>query len=133
MINKRIVILFYLFLSTALYSSEVPVGFLWYNLPIINNIKKSPQATQKNKKSIPFNQLSYTDRDKVLRFYTLEALHKARYTKSMKDMRIFLALQDYWLRESSRFSTLFQQTLLQYPHYDYSVTASNIQCWIEIN
>ena len=37
-------------------------------------------------------------------------------------MRTFLALQDYWLKESSNFSNLFQKTMLLYPQYDYTVT-----------
>lgn len=94
-----------------------PKGFLWYNLP-------KPQAVQKASKTrgIAFNQLSFTERDKVLHFYTMEALHRARQTKSMQDMRTYLALQDYWLQESSRFRNLFQKTMLYYPEYDYSVT-----------
>jgi conjugal transfer pilus assembly protein TraF len=52
----------------------------------------------------------------------MEALHRARQTKSMEDMRQFLALQDYWMKESSRFRNLFHKTMLYYPEYDYSVT-----------
>ncbi len=37
-------------------------------------------------------------------------------------MRVFLGLQDYWLKESSRFKALFQQTMLENPQYDYAVT-----------
>lgn len=58
----------------------------------------------------------------MLRFYTMEALHKARYTKKVEDMRVFLSLQDYWLKESSRFKSLFQKTMLEHPEYDYTVT-----------
>lgn len=94
-----------------------PVGALWYNLP-----KEIIEDEEPKQKGIPFNQLSYTERDAVLRYYTMEALHKARQTKSVKDMRTFLALQDYWLKESSRFKRLFQKTLMLYPEYDYSVT-----------
>lgn len=94
-----------------------PKGFLWYNL-------SKPQDVQKSSKlrGVPFSQLSFTERDKVLHFYTMEALHRARQTKSMQDMRIYLALQDYWLQESSNFRNLFQKTMLYYPEYDYSVT-----------
>ena len=97
--------------------AEVPVGFLWYNLP-------RPPVTQKavKPKGTPFERLSYSERDKVLSFYTFEALHRARQTKSMEDMHTFIAMQDYWLKESSRFKNLFQKTMLYYPEYDYSVT-----------
>ena len=99
------------------FATSEPVGFLWYNTP------KPLVAPKKEKpKGIPFNQLSYTQRDKVLHFYTMEALHRARQTKSMEDMRQFLALQDYWMNESSRFRSLFHKTMLYYPEYDYSVT-----------
>ncbi|MCE3045407.1 type-F conjugative transfer system pilin assembly protein TraF [Legionella sp. 16cNR16C] len=94
-----------------------PPGFLWYNLK--ENRAEVPRPTPRG---IPFNQLSFTERDAVLRFYTMEALHKARYTKKVEDMRIFLSLQNYWLKESSRFKSLFQQTMLAYPEYDYAVT-----------
>jgi conjugal transfer pilus assembly protein TraF len=98
-------------------ASQEPVGFLWYNTP-------KPQVAQKKEapKGIPFHRLSYTQRDKVLHFYTMEALHRARQTQSMDDMRQFLALQDYWMKESSRFRNLFHKTMLYYPEYDYSVT-----------
>lgn len=102
--------------TTQALASPAPVGFLWYNTP------KPLSAPKKEKpKGIPFNQLSYTQRDKVLHFYTMEALHRARQTKSMEDMRQFLALQDYWMKESSRFRNLFHKTMLYYPEYDYSV------------
>ncbi len=109
-----------LIFSTAhAQKNHEPVGFLWYNLP-------KPALVQKKQtlktKGVPFNQLSYTQRDKVLHFYTMEALHRARQTKSMDDMRQFLALQDYWMKESSRFRNLFHKTMLYYPEYDYSVT-----------
>ena len=52
----------------------------------------------------------------------MEALHRAHQTKSINDMRAFIALQDYWLKESSHFKNLFQKTMLYYPEYDYSVT-----------
>lgn len=110
------------FFSVGLYAAEKPAGFLWYN---IEQERKNPR---KQKPGIPFRQLSFTDQDAVLHFYTLEALHKARNTKKVEDMREFLSLQDYWLKESSRFKKLFQKTMLQYPEYDYQVThpTSNI-------
>lgn len=106
-----------IFSTTTALATQEPVGFLWYNTP-------KPLSTPKKEepKGIPFNQLSYTQRDKVLHFYTMEALHRARQTKSMEDMREFLALQDYWMKESSRFRNLFHKTMLYYPEYDYSVT-----------
>ena len=75
--------------TTIVFSDEAPIGFLWYNAP------KAP-VTEKEQKpqGVSFSQLSYTQRDKVLHFYTMEALHRARQTKSMEDMREFLALQD---------------------------------------
>ncbi|ARB92965.1 type-F conjugative transfer system pilin assembly protein TraF [Legionella longbeachae] len=97
--------------------AEKPVGFLWYSIEKEHHpIKKTPHH------GTPFNQLSYTQQDAVLRFYTMEALHKARQTKKVEDMRVFLSLQDYWLKESSRFKQLFQKTMLAYPQYDYTVT-----------
>lgn len=92
-----------------------PPGFLWYNLP------REPQQT-KQAPGVPFSKLSFSQRDNVLHFYTMEALHKARQTKSLEDMRTFLVLQDYWMKESSRFSQLFQKALVYYPQFDYSVT-----------
>lgn len=103
--------------SSLMHADEAPIGFLWYNTP------KPPVTSRAQKpKGVPFSQLSFTQRDKILSFYTMEALHRARQTKSMEDMREFLALQDYWLKESSRFRNLFQKTMLYYPEYDYSVT-----------
>lgn len=95
-------------------SNAAPAGFLWYNLA-------KPEAKPK-KKGTDFKRLSYTDKDAVLRFYTMEALHKVRFTKKMADERVFLALQDYWLREATAHGRLNQKTLLYYPQYDYSVT-----------
>ncbi|STX55686.1 conjugal pilus assembly protein TraF [Legionella beliardensis] len=114
----KILLLLCLFMTQAWAAAEKePAGFLWYN------IEKERKEIDKTKPlSIPFERLSYTERDAVLRFYTMEALHKARYTKKVEDMRIFLGLQDYWLKESSRFKALFQQTMLLHPEYDYAVT-----------
>lgn len=104
-------------MCAGIKAQEAPVGFLWYNLPA------SLQQQQKTEnKGVPFSRLSYTQRDAVLHFYTMEALHKARHTKSVKDMKIFLELQDYWLKESSQFSEVFQKTMLLFPQYDYTVT-----------
>jgi conjugal transfer pilus assembly protein TraF len=104
---KRCLSLSLLLWLSAAFADESPQGFLWYNLP-------KPEVVQKASKprGIPFSQLSFTERDKVLHFYTIEALHRARQTKSMEDMRAFVALQHYWLQESSRFRNLFQKTIV---------------------
>ncbi|WP_131783644.1 type-F conjugative transfer system pilin assembly protein TraF [Legionella gresilensis] len=113
---KKLVLLFFI-MPLVWASPEKPVGFLWYNVK-----EKQKSTSLKKRQGIPFNQLSFTERDKVLRFYTMEALHKARHTQKVKDMWVFLSLQDYWLKESSRFKTLFEKTLLAYPELDYAVT-----------
>lgn len=110
-------ILLVLLLLNGVAFADKPVGFLWYTKE-----KENKRVESRKPAGIPFESLSYTERDAVLRFYTMEALHKARYTKKVKDMRVFLSLQDYWLKESSRFKSLFQQTMLAHPEYDYTVT-----------
>ncbi|RMW99879.1 type-F conjugative transfer system pilin assembly protein TraF [Legionella jordanis] len=110
-------ILLVLLLLNGVAFADKPVGFLWYTKE-----KENKRVEKKKPAGIDFKSLSYTERDAVLRFYTMEALHKARYTKKVEDMRVFLSLQDYWLKESSRFKSLFQQTMLAYPEYDYAVT-----------
>ncbi len=112
MIN-RLFLLSLLCMSSVIHA-EKPAGFLWYNVPKAEVAKKS-QGT-------PFSQLSYTDKDAVLKYYTLEALHKVRFTHKLEDERVFLALQDYWLREASLHGALNQQALLYYPEFDFSVT-----------
>lgn len=97
-------------------SDERPAGFLWYNLP--KNTHEKPPT----QKGVPFSSLSYTERDDVLHFYTMEALHKARQTKSVEDMHTFIKMQDYWMKESSQFSNVFQKALITYPQFDYAVT-----------
>lgn len=96
-----------------------PAGFLWYNLPkeVHQNVKKQP--------GVPFSQLSYTDKDAVLKFYTMESLHKVRFTHDLEDERAFLALQDFWLKEASIHGRINQVALLKYPQYDFSVTHPN--------
>jgi conjugal transfer pilus assembly protein TraF len=112
----KMILMVLLFLNGVAFADK-PVGFLWYTKEkeIKKVEKKAPPGTS-------FKSLSYTERDAVLRFYTMEALHKARHTKKVEDMRVFLSLQDYWLKESSRFKSLFQQTMLAHPEYDYAVT-----------
>lgn len=116
MLMIRIAMLVLMLSLNSASFAEKPVGFLWYNMD------KEKIAKKHTSLGIPFNQLSFTDRDAVLRYYTMEALHKARHTKKVSDMRAFLSLQDYWLQESSRFKALFQKTMLAYPQYDYAVT-----------
>lgn len=106
-----------LLLLNGVVFADKPVGFLWYTKE-----KEHKRVEKKAPSGIAFKSLSYTERDAVLRFYTMEALHKARYTKKVEDMRVFLSLQDYWLQESSQFKSLFQQTMLAHPEYDYAVT-----------
>ena len=110
---KRLVLVSTLLLSSALHA-EPPPGFLWYNVP-------KPEQPQK-KQGVPFSQLSFTDRDAVLNFYTMEALHKVRFTHRVEDERAYLALQHYWLNEASVHGQVNQETLLKYPEYDFSVT-----------
>lgn len=88
-------------------------GFLWYNLP-----KALPQ---KKEKTIPFSELSYQERDKVLHYFTMEALHKARQTHDVHDMELFLRFQRYWLNEASIFQHNFQYALLRSPELDPTV------------
>lgn len=121
MIRCCVVFLFSLVLSLQamadVFSDKKPHGFLWYDLP-----RDTDKSSATQSRGIPFSQLSYTTRDKVLHFYTMEALHKSRQTKSLEDVRTFLVLQDYWMKESSQFSSLFQKALVYYPEFDYSVT-----------
>ena len=111
MINRLLFVA--LILIAAATHAEKPAGFLWYNVPK----EEKPQKLGK-----PFSQLSYTDKDAVLRFYTMEALHKVRFTHKLEDERVFLALQNYWLKEASLHGALNQKTLLYYPEYDFSVS-----------
>lgn len=112
----RMILMALLVFNGAVFADK-PVGFLWYTKE-----KETKRVEKKAQPGTSFKSLSYTERDAVLRFYTMEALHKARYTKKVEDMRVFLSLQDYWLKESSRFKSLFQQTMLAHPEYDYAVT-----------
>ena len=112
----RMILMALLFLNGVVFADK-PVGFLWYTKE-----KETKKVEKKAPSGTSFKSLSYTERDAVLRFYTMEALHKARHTKKIEDMRVFLSLQDYWLQESSKFKSLFQQTMLAHPEYDYAVT-----------
>lgn len=114
---RAILVLIFCAISLGVYAESKPPGFLWYNLP-----KESGSKPENKTKNIPFSKLSYTQRDEVLAFWTMEALHKARQTKSVEDMRAFLALKNYWLGESSEFSKLFQKAMLEHPELDYNVT-----------
>jgi conjugal transfer pilus assembly protein TraF len=111
---KRLLFVMMMVLSVCDYADN-PAGFLWYNVP-------KPDLKQPTKTGVAFKTLSYTDRDAVLAFYTMEALHKVRFTHRVEDERAFLVWQQYWLDESRAHGDLNQRTLLQYPELDYSVT-----------
>lgn len=113
---KSLLLVFLLVVAFSAKAQERPVGFLWYNLPQVK--KETPHKTE----DVSFNKLSYTQKDAVLRIFTMEALHKARHTKSVEDMRVFLSLQHYWLNEATDFSHTFAKAMLAYPQYDYTVT-----------
>lgn len=119
MSKKALLSLMLFICSFGTQAEGSPPGYLWYNLPKEEKVKEHNLSKAK---SIPFKSLSFTDRDKVLEYYTMEALHKARQTKSVKDMRTFLTLKNYWLNESSEFSHLFQKTMLYYPELDHTVS-----------
>lgn len=106
-----------LIFSCTVAFCEKPAGFLWYNLPKADSLHQKPKPG-----SVAFSKLSYTDRDAVLSFYTMEALHKVRFTHDIEDERVFLALQDFWLKEASLHGRLNQLALIKYPQYDFSVT-----------
>ena len=89
-------------------------GYLWYNLPKIEQPLKKARA-------IPFSKLSYQERNKVLHYFTMESLHKARQTHDVKDMEVFLSFQRYWLNEASIFQHNFQYALLRKPELDPTV------------
>ncbi|MDQ5883785.1 MAG: conjugal transfer pilus assembly protein TraF [Pseudomonadota bacterium] len=120
-VSYRSVLMLLLMMVSASLLAESPKGFLWYNLP--KEKKQTPKP-----KGIPFSQLSYTERDAVLKFYTMEALHKVRFTHKIEDEKTFLALQNYWLKEAEIHGQINQKALLAYPEYDYTVThpTSNI-------
>ncbi|HVT63379.1 MAG TPA: conjugal transfer protein TraF, partial [Legionellaceae bacterium] len=95
---------------------EKPAGFLWYNVP------KEDKKQEKRPFGVPFSQLSYSARDKVLAFYTREAWHKAMNHLTVRDMRNYLALQDYWMKRATNTSRIFEKTMLYYPEFHYEVT-----------
>ncbi len=111
----KVILLLLTGLISSMVLAEKPVGFLWYNLP-------REAAPSHKPKGVPFSQLSYTDKDAVLHFYTMEALHKVRFTHQLEDERVFLALQDYWLKEATIHGALNQKALLYYPEFDFSVS-----------
>lgn len=101
--------------STVYAGKPVPKrGYLWYNLPKVEQPQKKPRA-------IPFSKLSYQERNKVLHYFTMESLHKARQTHDVKDMEVFLSYQRYWLNEASIFQHNFQYALLRKPELDSTV------------
>tara|TARA_Y100001968_G_C19444640_1_gene764607 strand:+ start:924 stop:1721 length:798 start_codon:yes stop_codon:yes gene_type:complete len=106
--------LLYIGFKAEAHKTERPAGFLWYNLP-------KETVPVKKEKHIPFSSLSWQQKDKVLRYYTMEALHKARITHAVKDMERFLSLQHFWLNEASVFSHNFQYALLRKPDFDSTV------------
>jgi conjugal transfer pilus assembly protein TraF len=109
---KHLSIIYLCLLSSVLYAGT-PVGFLWYNMLKEDKPPKSH--------GVSFQSLSYTDKDAVLKFYTLEALHKVRFTHKLEDERTFLAWQSFWLREATLHGQLNQMALRYYPQYDFSV------------
>lgn len=111
---KTIIFLVLLTLSSLARSDDSPHGFLWYSKPETKN-----NADLKPK--IPLSALDYSDRDKVLHYLTMEALHKAHQTKKIEDMQRYLALQHYWIKESDDFSQLYQKAMLYSPQFDASV------------
>lgn len=127
MAMARFSVFFILFLISFSAFSEKPVGFLWYNVP--------KEIRDKDKKSygIPFSQLSYSARDKVLAFYTREAWHKAMNHLSVADMRNYLALQDYWTKRATDTSRVFEKTMLYYPEFHYEVTHPSNSIGVKIS
>lgn len=113
----RFILCLSLLFSLNVTNASSPAGFLWYNLPKEDSTHQKPKPG-----SIAFSKLSYTDKDAVLSFYTMEALHKVRFTHDIEDERVFLALQDFWLKEASLHGRLNQLALIKYPQYDFSVT-----------
>lgn len=112
----RCLLLFILFFVSQVGLCEKPVGFLWYNVPKeVRDKDKKPYGT-------PLSQLSYSTRDKVLAFYTREAWHKAMNHLTVRDMRNYLALQDYWTKRATNTSRIFEKTMLYYPEFHYEVS-----------
>jgi conjugal transfer pilus assembly protein TraF len=119
--NKSLLLVLTLIFSFLLGQGSIyaanPVqkkGYLWYNLPKVEQPLKKARA-------IPFSKLSYQERSKVLHYFTMESLHKARQTHDVKDMEVFLIFQRYWLNEASIFQHNFQYALLRKPELDPTV------------
>ena len=102
--------------SFAGFNEESPRGFLWYNLPE-EEVEPAPQK----QKMVAWNKLSYQMRTKVLRYYTMESLHKAIASHDAKDVETFLELQQYWHKQAAIFKHNFQYALLQRPDLDSTV------------
>jgi conjugal transfer pilus assembly protein TraF len=119
---RLLLLMILMMIFSSFIHAEKPVGRLWYNLP------QEKKEVEKKPKGVSFSQLSYTDKDAVLHFYTMEALHKVRFTHDLEDEKNFLALQNFWLKEAQIHGKLNQKALIAYPEYDYSVThpTSNI-------
>lgn len=116
MVMARLSVFFILLLASFSAFCEKPVGFLWYNVP------REAKNQDKKINGVPFSQLSYSARDKVLAFYTREAWHKAMNHLTVADMRNYLALQNYWTTRATDTSRVFEKTMLYYPEFHYEVT-----------
>lgn len=94
-----------------------PPGFLWYNLPKLEKPHKKVAP-----KGVPFSQLSFQQQDAVMAYYTREAWHKAMNQLTVKSMRDYIALQDFWTQRATKTSRIFEKTMLYYPEYHYETT-----------
>lgn len=108
--------LFFLSLSLQAGTTE-KFGFLWSNLPK----DKVEQKQRKKIRRIPLNQLSYQMQSEVLRYYTMEMLHKAINTHDVAATEQFIAMQNYGINQAAAFQHNFQYALLRHPEYDYTV------------
>ena len=110
----RLMLLLIGFIISQGVMAEKPPGFLWYNLPKIEEDQKRPKP-----KGVPFSQLSFQQQDAVMTYYTREAWHKAMNQLTVDSMRDYIALQDFWSERATKTSRIFEKTMLYYPEYHY--------------
>lgn len=124
---KKLAALLLFSLHLHVYAGASPAGFLWYNIP--KTIKNTPI---KKKEGKAFSQLSFQQKDAVLRYYTREAWHQSMQQMSVPAMHRYLSYQHYWLERATNTTRLFEKTLLQYPELRYDITHPTSQAALQL-
>ena len=118
-------LIFLLISSQLMADSQSAVGWHWYNETAPLEKNKNNKKNDANKLYETFENLTPSEKLKILQQATTELRDKAVLSGNVNDIANYKRAQDMWVKKATKFTVGWQRMLLENPNLNYSLQYSH--------